>query len=199
MLVVLALVLLLFLLGTPYALYFDSQKLDKPIVVFTTRIWRVAYCLLITIVFAGFLLIIAGLLATRPNVGVAGLLGALALFSLGWSFLVLRLHLSYWRHDQDATLTVHRQESRAEYCNNGIFLRFALADAVQITEYATRGFRGVYSYQIFILQDGTELLVTCLMYSFLGPQELMPAAARHTVPRTICWQPGDELIFPTLF
>lgn len=36
------------------------------------------------------------------------------------------------------------------------------------------------------------------MYSLLGPQDLMPAIYRLTVPRYICWLPGDELNFSTL-
>ena len=149
----------------------------------------------------------AGLLATRPSSGLAALMGALvlALPGLGLGFVVLRLHLSYWQHDQHATLTIYCQQQRAEYYNKGIFLSFALVDVVQITEYATpsRGTKGPlwsnYSYRIFVLQDGTELLLTCLMYSMLGPQELMPAALRQTVRCRICWLPGDAWHFPTLF
>ncbi|AMJ64185.1 hypothetical protein [Hymenobacter sp. PAMC 26628] len=197
----------LFILGYPYALHFESQRLDKPVVVFTARIWRAALWSLLVLVFAGFLLVMAGQLATMPGGQPAATLGALvfALLGFGLGFIIGRLHYTYWRHDRHATLSIRPRERRAEYRNDGVQFAFALADVVQITEHTTRsgGSKGSlfsqYGYQVFELRDGTELLVTCLLYSLLGPQELIPAAQRATVQHRICWLPGDELNSPTLF
>ncbi|NML66999.1 hypothetical protein HHL22_17470 [Hymenobacter sp. RP-2-7] len=69
---------------------------------------------------------------------------------------------------------------------------------MDITNYSS-GSRGSYSCQIFTLRDGTELLLTCLMYSMLGPEELLPDVPRQTVRKSGAWPPGDELNFSTLF
>jgi len=128
---------------------------------------------------------------------------ALGFFGAGVGFIILRLHFSYWQHDRHATLTVFRQEQRVEYHNKGLCLRVALADVVQITTYTTYGSRGPawgnYSYQVLVLQDGSQLLLTCLLYSMLGPQDIMPTPQRHTERRYICWLPGDKLSSATLF
>lgn len=193
----------------PLQLHLDSLRLAQPIVIFQGRFWRGGMMpwTLGGLVFAGFLLALAGLLATRPTSGFVAVLGALivAIFGVGISFIILRLHVSYWQHDQHATLTVHQQAQRAEYHNKGISVSFNLADVVQITHYANNPHNtrapiwSNYSYRVYVLQDGTELLLTRLMYSLIGPQDLMPTTNRLTVPRYICWLPGDELNFPTLF
>jgi hypothetical protein len=192
------------ILGMPYALYYDSQQLEQPVVVFKAHIWREASSLIPLLIFNGMLLVLAGVLAiyTISSIGtwLVGL--TLTFISLGLSFMMLRQHISYWQHDRYTTLTIYRQEQRAEYRNADVFLSFALADVVQIIHYTPNSSRAIYSYQVFVLADGTELLLTCLMYSMLGPQELMPAALRQTVrchgPYG-CWLPGQELRFPTLF
>ena len=192
------------ILGMPYALYYDSQQLEQPVVVFKAHIWREASSVIPLLVFDGMMLVLAGVLATHPtSVRAAWLLAlALAFISLWLSFFMLRQHISYWQHDRYTTLTVYRQEQRAEYRDADVFLSFALADVVQILHYTPKSSRAIYSYQVFVLADGTELLLTCLMYSMLGPQELMPAALRQTVrchgPYG-CWLPGQKLRFPTLF
>ena len=199
---VLAFVLLfcLFILGLPYALYRDSQQLDKPVVVFTAHFWREAPFLLGIFAFLGGVLVLAGVIVTRPTISLlAGLSAfALTLVSLGLGFVFLRLQRTYWRHDQHATLTIYRQEQLAEYRKEDVLVSFALADVVRITRYYS-GSRGIYSYQVFTLRNGTELLLTCLMYSMLGPEELMPDVPRQTVRKTGSWLPGDELNFSTLF
>jgi hypothetical protein len=200
---VLAFVLLfcLFILGVPYALYSDSQKLEQPVVVFKAPIWREAPAVLSLLVFLGAVLVLACVLATLPTGGWVARLGALtlALVGLGLGFVLIWRHISYWQHDRHATLTVYRQEQRAEYRNEGVFVGFALADVVQITHYGSDSGRAIYSYQVFLLRDGTELLLTCLMYSILGPQELMPAARHQKVRCHLCWLPGHELRLPKLF
>jgi uncharacterized protein with PQ loop repeat len=178
------------ILGMSYALYYDSHQQEQPVVVFKAHIWREAYSLIPLLVFNGMMLVLAGVLVIY------------AISSIGLSFMMLRQHISYWQHDRYTTLTIYRQEQRAEYRNVDVFLSFALADVVQIIQYTPNSSRAIYSYQVFVLADGTELLLTCLMYSMLGPQELMPAALRQTVrchgPYG-CWLPGQELRFPTLF
>ena len=200
---VLAFVLLfgLFILGVPYALYHDSQQLEQPVVVFKAHIWREAPFVLSLLGFMGGVLVLAGVMVTQLPGSWAVWLGAsaLALTSLSLSFSVIKRHISYWQHDQHATLTVYRQEQRAEYRNEGVFVSFALADVVQITHYTPNSGRAIYSYQVFALRDGTELLLTCLMYTMLGPQELMPDALRQTVRCRLCWLPGDEWHFLGLF
>ncbi|TDN40055.1 hypothetical protein E4631_20610 [Hymenobacter sp. UV11] len=187
-------------MGLPYALYRDSQQLGQLVVRFEARAWRTAPLLVPLLVFLGMLLVLAGVIVTRPAISLlAGLSAfALTLVSLGLCFVFLRLQLTYWRHDRHATLTVYRQEQRAEYRNEDVLVSFALADVVRITRYDS-GSWGIYSYQVFTLRNGTELLLTCLMYSMLGPEELLPDVPRQTVRKSGACLPGDELNFPTLF
>ena len=200
MTLLLALVLCLLIMGLPYALYRDSQKLDKPLVVFTANFCREAPYLIGILVFLGGLLVLVGVIVTRPTISLLSGLSAFALtlVSLGLGFVFIRLQLTYWRHDQHATLTIYTREQRAEYRNEDVLVSFALADVVRITSY-TPNIRGIYTYQVFTLRNGTELLLTCLMYSMLGPEELVPDVPRQTVRKTGAWLPGDELHFPPLF
>jgi hypothetical protein len=197
----LALPCCLLIMGLPYALYRDSQQLGQPVVRFEARAWRTAPLLVPLLVFLGMLLVLAGVLVTSPASGLLARLSAcaLTLISLGLGFVMLRLHSTYWQHDRHATLTVYTQEQRAEYRNDGVWVSFALADVGHITRYTPNSSRAIYSYQVFVLRDGTELLLTCLMYSMLGPQELMPDVPRQTVHKSGAWLPGDELNFSTLF
>jgi hypothetical protein len=187
-------------MGVPYALYRDSQQLGQPVVVFAARAWRTLPTLMPLLAFLGTMLVLAGVIVTRPTISwLAGLSAvALTLISLSLSVGFLRQYSTYWRHDRHAMLTVYTQEQRAEYRNDGVLVTFALADVVSIIGYNTNT-RALYNYQIFTLRDGTELLLTCLMYSMLGPEELMPDVPRHAVRRFGGWLPGDELNFPTLF
>jgi len=184
----------------PYALYRDSQQLGQPVVRFEARAWRTLPMLVPLLVFLGGMLVLAGVIVTRPTISLlAGLsAGGLTLISLGLSFGFLRQYSTYWRHDRHATLTVYTQEQRAEYRNDGVLVTFALADVVGITGYNTNT-RALYNYQIFTLRDGTELLLTCLMYSMLGPEELLPDVPRQAVRKFGGWLPGDELNSATLF
>ena len=187
-------------LGLPYALYRDSQQLNQPVVRFEARAWRTLPVLVPLLVFLGGILVLAGVIVTRPAISLLAGLSALALtlISLGLSFVFLRLQLTYWRHDRHATLTIYTQAQRADYRNEGVLVSFALADVVRITRYDS-GSRGIYSYQVFTLRNGTELLLTCLMYSMLGPEELLPDVPRQTVRKSGAWLPGDELNSATLF
>lgn len=193
-------VLLALIMGLPYLLYLDGQKMEQPVVQFEARAWRTVPFLIPLLGFLGLLLMLAGVWATRPASGPAAWLGAfaLALVSLSLSFVFLRLYSTYWRHDQYATLTIYQQEQRAEYRKENVLISFALADVVCITWY-TPSYRALYDYHVFALRDGTEMVLTCLMYNVLGPQELMPDVPRQTVRKPGAWLPGDELIFPTLF
>lgn len=193
-------VLVALIMGLPYSLYLDSQQLEQPVVVFRARIWRVLPFVLPALVFNGLVLALGGLLMARPAYSPAALPSglALALVSLGLFYVAIRLHSSYWRHDRHATLTIYRAEQRADYQRDGTSLRFALADVVQITRYEA-GSRSIYSYQVFALRDGTELLLTCLMYSMLGPQDLMPDVPSQTVRRRFGWLPSQEPRFFLLF
>lgn len=192
--------LLALIMGLPYALYRDSQKLGQPVVVFEARAWRTMPTLVPLLGFLGMLLVLAGVLVTRPTIGLLAGLSAfgLTVIGLGLGFGFLRQYSTYWRHDRHATLTVYTQERRAEYRNDGVLVRFALADVVRITGYNTNT-RAIYTYQIFTLRDGTELLLTCLMYSMLGPEDLMPDIPRQAIRRFGGWLPGNELNFSTLF
>ncbi|RZK44418.1 MAG: hypothetical protein EOO61_03825 [Hymenobacter sp.] len=199
MALLLTLVLCLLIMGLPYALYRDSQKLGQPVVRFEARPWRTMPMLVPLLIFMGGLLVLVGVIVTRPTISLLAGLSALALtlISLGLSFGFLRLQFTYWRHDRHATLTIYTQEQRAEYRNDGVSANFALADVVRITSYNLNS-RAIYTYQIFTLRDGTELLLTCLMYAMLGPEELMPDVPRQAVRRFGCWLPGDKLNSSTL-
>lgn len=201
MVLLLALVLCLLIMGLPYMLYLDSQHLEQPVVIFRARRWRVLPIVAALFIFNTLALVVFGLLAIRPTSSLAASLGdfAMVLVCLSLGFVMLWQYGTYWQHDQHATLTIYRQEQRAEYRNENTFSSFALADVVQITEYTLKGNRGIYSYQIFTLRDGTELLLTCLMYSMLGPQELMPAALHQVVHCYFCWLPGKAPSLSNLF
>jgi hypothetical protein len=188
-------------MGLPYALYRDSQQIGQPVVQFEARAWRTASLLGPLLVFLVMILVLAGVLVASSTSGLLAWLSAcaLTLISLGLGFVMLRLHSTYWRHDRQASLTVYTQEQRADYRNNGVLVSFALTDVVRITRYTPNSNRAIYSYQVFVLRDGTELLLTCLMYSMLGPEELMPDVPRQTVRKSGAWLPGDELNFSTLF
>ena len=200
MVLLLALLFCSLSLGLPYALYRDSQQLGQPVVRFEARAWRTLPLLVPLLVFLGGTLVLAGVIITRPTISLlAGLsAGGLTLISLGLGFVFLRLYSSYWRHDRHATLTVYTQAHRAEYRNEGVVVNFALADVVRIVRYSG-GNRAIYSYQVFTLRDGTELLLTCLLYTMLGPEELLPDVPHQTVRKSGAWLPGDELNFSTLF
>jgi hypothetical protein len=178
MTLLLVLLCCLLALGVPYALYRDSQQLGQPVVRFEARAWRTLPMLVPVLVFLGGMLVLVGVIVTRPTIS--------------------RQYRTYWRHDRHATLTVYTQEQRAEYRNDGVLVNFALADVVRITGYNTAN-RAIYTYQVFTLQDGTELLLTCLMSSILGPEELMLDVPRQAVRKFGGWLPGDELNFSTLF
>jgi len=193
-------VLLALIMGFPYLLYLDGQKLEQPVVQFEARAWRTVPFLISLLGFMGLLLVLAGVWATRPASGPLAWLGAFALtlISLSLSFVMLRLYSTYWRHDRHATLIIYQQEHRAEYRNEDVLVSFALADVVRITWY-TPSSRALYDYHVFALRDGTEVLLTCLMYNILGPEELLLDVPRQKVRKSGAWLPGDELNFPTLF
>jgi len=196
----LALVICLLIMGLPYALYRDSEQLGQPVVRFVARPWRTMPLLVPLLVFLGGMLGLAGVIVTRPASSLlAGLSAcALTLISLGLSFVFLRLQSTYWRHDRHATLTIYTPEQRADYRNEAVLVSFALADVARIVYY-TPNSRAIYTYQVLVLRDGTELLLTCLMHSMLGPEELLPDVPRQTVRKSGAWLPGDELNFSTLF
>jgi hypothetical protein len=84
------------MLGYPYKLYFESRKLDAPVVVFRAIFWRAMPWTLLYLSLAGLLLSLAFRLTQQPSVNLATLLGALvvALPGQGLGFILLRLHCS---------------------------------------------------------------------------------------------------------
>ena len=190
----------IFILGYPYKLHVESLKLEKPVVAFACSFWRATPWSFLFLGLASLLLVLAFYLVQQPTAGSDTLLGALivALPGLALGFILLRLHLSYWQHDRFASLTVYRAEQRAEYYSGEVCYQFALADITHVTTYTSilhssrLQLWGHYSYQIFFLRDGTQLLLTCLLYSLLGPQELLPAVPHDVATRYICWLPGNE-------
>lgn len=205
LLLLVLLVPFLFILVAPYALYFDSQKLDKPIVVFQIRFWRNALPLLMTGALFGIAIMIASTLFKVNELLMVVICLPLAVLTLRWGFIGLWLHLTYWRHDRRATLKVCRLEQTATYTDAGSIIRFALADVVSVTTYDSyrpskrRAMWQEYSYQLWQLQDGTWFVLTCLLYSFSGPDDLLPAALRRTIRPRICWLPGDPLMNLSFF
>ncbi|AWM34289.1 hypothetical protein [Hymenobacter nivis] len=183
----LLLVPFILILGAPYALHFNSQKMDKPVVVFQSRPWRNMLSLLL----AGTLLWMGAAMGSvavhlADELTLAGLSLLLAAVLLCWGGSGLWLHLTYWRHNRRASLTIDRTAQAATYTNAGTALHFALADVSGITSYdSRRSFRRRalwkgYSYQIWELRDGTWFVLTCLLYSFSGPESLSrpPTAPR---------------------
>lgn len=188
----------IFVLGYPYKLHTESLNLEKSVVTFKGSFWRAIPQSVLPLGIAGLLPALASRLVQQPAASWGTLLAALivGLPGLALGFILLRLHLSYWQHDRHATLTIHRNEQRAEYWWQGKLLNFALADVVSIITYDSYYIRnrraalwGNYSYHVWYLKDGSQLLYTCLLYSLLGPDELVPAAQRQTAGRFICWLP----------
>ncbi|TPG65487.1 hypothetical protein [Hymenobacter nivis] len=188
-------------LGVPYALHLDSLKMDKPVVVFRNRPWRNLLGLLL----AGMLLgmgIVLVITAVRKidelYLVLFSLIVATALLVLGATGFWL--HVTYWRHDRRAVLTIDRTSQLATYTNAGTTQQFVLADVASITQYDSyrpSGHRMTwdgYNYQIWELHDGTWLVLTCLLYSFSGPEDLLPPVRCRTVRPRICWLPGDPLL-----
>ena len=181
----------------PYALHLKSLRLDQSIVKFSASVWR---ALPFTLLYSGSALYFAGTTFIewfRSPVGDPALLFALVPIALfGWFAAVsIRLHASYWRHDRDATLVIDVPSERAIYANKEVLIDFALADIVGIEEHWCDSGRtpwSQYEYEVLRLNDGTDILFTCLFYSLLGPNDFFPKATRTLERHRICWLPGSE-------
>ena len=111
---------------------------------------------------------------------------------VAFAYVANRLHFTYWQHDRQAHLIVDVLAQCAVYRNHN-HMSFALSDVVQITNYESNAGAKTpwksYGYQVFVLKDGTEIIITCLLYYATSQAELFPAARRETVQRRICWLP----------
>ncbi|WP_375416813.1 hypothetical protein [uncultured Hymenobacter sp.] len=195
----------LLLLAWPYRLFLEAKRHDRPVVEFVYRVGREDLSLL-------FFLLLYNAAATvalyetatelQPKLAARGNLFNLAisfsLLALPWlaiAFIVNRLHLSYWRHDRGARLEIDKLQQRAVYTNQGRQLTFATSEVVSIVHYASHYYHRIpwsaYGYHVYTLENGTEIIITCLLYYSTNPAELFSAAQRKTVNCRICWLPNS--------
>ena len=181
-----------FILAVPYKLHFENLQFEKPVAVFSARVWR---ALPFTLLFCGLAVLVVGLLLD----GRVGVLGSLIL--LAPTFLVgrgvvfcIRLHTSYWQHDREASLVIDTAGKRAVYFNKEVHVEFAFSEVVGIVQHSCR-WRAPwrhYEYQVFRLSNGTDILVTCLFYSLLSPDRFFANATSTLEKHDVCWLPGSE-------
>jgi len=185
----------------PLQLHLDSIQLDQPVVVFRGSFWREGLALL---QLTGLILFALVLLWT-PVPGWPGRLILLLAMLLLLRVILLRswLHLSYWRHERQATLTIDRPAQLVTYANGSMLKIFPLANVVSVTRYEglvrrayvnRHPYPGPYGYQVWTLCDGTELVLTSLLYIFTEPSVLLPPVTSHSMHPRYCWLPGDPLI-----
>ena len=191
------------ILGYPYALHFDSVRLENPVIVFQSKWWRKSWVLFIAGGLAvGYLAItVRAVMATGSVIFASIILILLLLLArplLRTISTVFQLHLSYWRHEETAMLTFLQPEQRGIYQNKGLQLSFLLTEVSGIVTYETPtvGTRGPlwdgYSYQVWTLAGGTEFIVTCLLSDFVKPDTLVLTGWRKKVLLPICWLPNAE-------
>ena len=181
-----------FILAVPYKLHFENLEFEKAIVVFSARAWR---ALPLTLSFCGLAVLVMGLLLDG-RVGILGSLILLApMFLIGRGVLFcVRLHISYWQHDCDASLVIDATGKRAVYFNKEVQVEFALSDVVEIVQHSCR-WRAPwrhYEYKVFRLSNGTNILITCLFYSLLAPDRFFANATSTLEKHDVCWLPGSE-------
>jgi len=121
-------------LAVPYKLHFESLQLEKPVAVFSARVWR---ALPLTLLFSSLAVPLVGLLLD----GRLGILGSLIL--LAPTLLVcrgvvfcIRLHTSYWQHDREASLAIDTVSKRAVYFNKEVHVEFAFSEVVGIVQHS---------------------------------------------------------------
>lgn len=192
-------------LAVPYVLHFDGKKIERPVVRFTYRFWRIGWLMLISNGLAIMVIYSFIITAMRPESGIGLTLSILllALPILGVSFVFTRLHFSYWQHERQACFVIDQHAQQATYTNANIQLQFALSDVTGIVEHVNYRARNVpwsgYTYHIFTLRDGRYILVTNLLHTFYAPDYLFPSVRRTTARRWVCWLPGDDLRLPRWF
>ena len=211
----LAAILLVFsgVISLPYLVHFDSQKMERPVVSFNCVGWKIVASTLYTALLIGALSYLVTEIAQLPQSArwvyiVFSMTGVLL---LRLAFVQAWLHVTYWHHEWDTNLIIDRPAQAVTYTKAGHTKRFPLADIWRITRYEAYRRRSYFSrrtvqqpfhYQIWELRDGTELVITCLLYSFTEPSSFLPDAAGELVKPRICWLPGDPLIgfrFAALF
>lgn len=200
-------VLLVFggILALPYLVHFDSQKMKQPVISFSCVSWKIILSTLYTALLLGALsYLVAGVVrGPRPALWVGIVFLAVGVLLLRLAFVQAWLHVTYWHHEWGVNLLIDRPAQIATYAKAGHTKQFALADIRRITRYESyrrrsyfsrRSVRQPFHYQIWELGDGTELVITCLLYSFTELSTLVPAASGHLVKPRICWLPGDPLV-----
>ena len=80
-----------------------------------------------------------------------------------------RLHYyTYWRHEHHACFEVDELQQQAVYTTQGRRLTFAVSEVVRTVQYSARRYRralwNAYEYEVYTLQGGTKIIITCLLY-----------------------------------
>ncbi|ALW84677.1 hypothetical protein AUC43_06045 [Hymenobacter sedentarius] len=198
---------ILLLLAWPYMLFLEARRLDTPVKAFAYRFGREDISILLTLLLyngaAAFALYMAftkiiPLESAQEGVSLK-VQFVFCLIVMPWlaiAFIVNRLHYSYWRQDRHTRLEVDKLQQRVVYTNQDQQLTFAVSEVVSIVQYSARYYSrapwNAYEYEVYTLQDGTEIIITCLLYYSTSPTALFPAAQRETVRRRICWLPKSR-------
>ena len=203
------LVILTGVIALPYLVHFDDQKVERPVAVFRCVLWKTAALTLYTLILNGlFVFFCCSIVAiTRQHQEQGMLFYVFVLFAGGllsrMTIIQTWLHLTYWYHDWRTVLIIDRPAHMVTYTRAGRTVKFALNDFVRFIRYESHGrleyfsrrtHKKIYSYQVWELRDGTELVVTCLLYTFTEPIALLPPVIGRQVKPRVCWLPGDPLI-----
>ena len=190
----------LLLLAWPYLLFLEARRLNTPVKEFAYRFGREDVSMLPMLLlcngFAASLLYTAvNEIITRESTRVF-ISCLMVLPFLAIAFIVNRLHYGYWRHEHHTRLKVDELQQQVVYTNQDQQLIFVVSEVISIVRYSASQYRRApwngYEYEVYTLQDGTEIIITCLLYYSTSPAELFPAAQHETVQRRICWLPDTR-------
>ena len=197
----------LLLLAWPYLLFLEARRLNTPVKEFAYRFGREDVSMLPMLLLyngvAAFLLHTAvNEIVTREStqddssITLLFVSCLMVLPFLAIAFIVNRLHYGYWRHEHHTRLEVDELQQQVVYTNQDQQLIFVVSEVISIVRYSASRYRRApwngYEYEVYTLQDGTEIIITCLLYYSTSPAELFPAAQHETVQRRICWLPDTR-------
>lgn len=178
----------------PFLLHRASQKLERPEVVFRAHWWRIGWetWVLNGSALVGMVLFVKQALSPLTSADAAWAYLVIVVLLALPLWVTFRLHRSYWLHDQFATLVVSSADGMMWYSNQGAAVEFTYDEVTAITWHVSRYSRSVwsdYEYLIIHLQNGHHVLITCLLYSLLGPEKFLPNVPFTREEHRICWLP----------
>ncbi|UYZ62481.1 hypothetical protein [Hymenobacter weizhouensis] len=195
LLIIVAVVAGIVVLSFPYYLHLASQQPPAPVAKFSASAWNISLTTImstgLSVGSGGMMIIIALKPPVRSdNVVMCGLLAILIWLPL---LLTWRLHSSYWRHSRATVLLARPLEKKLEYYDGADWLTVDFADVAciirHVSKYPGRGLWSDYSYQVWQLRNGQQILLTSLHCFPLAPGELLPNTPQQVEVHRICWLP----------